>query len=168
MKTPGSYSLSDKKKQKKAGDQGRKKDGVQGGGVQKAKQKTPVKKLGRPSSGSRKGTARKDNYRSKYTAEDLQNAFELVTDGWSVAGAARETGVPRITLLNKIRGTHKTGLVGRPTALSQIEERVLVDLLVLMGEYNYPLTQRHLQDMVKNYLDERRQSRYLPVFLKKK
>jgi hypothetical protein len=50
--------------------------------------------------------------------------------------------------------------LGRPTALSDVEERVLVDLLVLMGEFNYPVTKRNLKDMVKNYLDQRRDSRH--------
>jgi hypothetical protein len=92
--------------------------------------------------------------RSSYTEEDMQLAYDRVkTEGWSVARAAQESGVPRITLLDKISGLHKTGEVGRPTALTKMEESVLVDLLVLMGEYNYPLTKRHLQDMVKGYLD---------------
>jgi len=154
VKTPGSYNLA---KQKNGG--GVKGGGGKGGGVKKAKVKvTPRKKVkvGRPSSGTRKGTVRKDNYRSKYTPEDLQAAFELVSDGWSVAGAAREVGVPRVTLLNKIRGTHKTGVIGRPPALSLVEERSLVDMLVLMGDYNFPVSKRYLRDLVKNYLDEKR------------
>jgi hypothetical protein len=81
-------------------------------------------------------------------------AYERVTtEGWSVARAARETGVPRVTLLNKISGKHKTGMVGRPTSLTMVEEHALVDLLVLMGEYNYPISKRDLRDMIKTYLD---------------
>lgn len=95
-------------------------------------------------------------FRTRYTDEDMQLAFEKVqTEGWSVARAAREIGVPRVTLLDKIHGLHKTGEVGRPTSLTKMEERVLVDLLILMGEYNYPISKRHLQDMVKAYLDRR-------------
>jgi hypothetical protein len=103
------------------------------------------------------------HFRSRYTDEDMQLAFEKVqSEGWSVARAAREIGVPRVTLLNKIHGLHKTGEVGRPTSLTKMEERVLVDLLILMGDYNYPITKRHLQDMVKGYLDrrDRQDSRY--------
>lgn len=70
-----------------------------------------------------------------------------------------ECGVPRITLVDKLRGTHKSGQIGRPTVLSQVEEDVLVEVIQLMGEYNYPLTKRHLKDMVKNYLDKHRDTR---------
>jgi hypothetical protein len=44
-----------------------------------------------------------------------------------------------------------------------VEERVLVDLLVLMGEYNYPVSKRDLRDMIKNYLDrlDRRDTGYV-------
>jgi hypothetical protein len=87
----------------------------------------------------------------------MQLAYNRVTtsEGWSAARAARETGVPRVMLLNKISGLHKTGRVGRPTALTEVEESVLVYLLVLMGEYNYPISKRDLREMIKNYLDRR-------------
>jgi hypothetical protein len=94
--------------------------------------------------------------RSSYSDEDMQLAYNKVTsEGWSVARAAREMGVPRVTLLNKISGLHKTGRIGRPTALTEVEESVLVDLLVLMGDYNYPISKRDLREMIKNYLDRR-------------
>jgi hypothetical protein len=90
----------------------------------------------------------------------MDNAYQKVkSEGWAVARAAREYGVPRVTLLDKLSERHKPKL-GRPTALSDVEERVLVDLLVLMGEFNYPVTKRNLKDMVKNYLDQRRDSRH--------
>jgi hypothetical protein len=84
----------------------------------------------------------------------MQPAYDRVkNESWSVTRAARETDVPRVTLLDKLSGLHKTGRVGRPTALSSIEDRLLVDLLVLMGEYNYPISKRDLQNMIKTYLD---------------
>ncbi len=84
-------------------------------------------------------------------------AVEKVTnEGWTVARAAREHGVPRVTLLDNVKGTHKTGAPGRPTVLSKCEEEVLVSRIVLFGQYNYPVSKRHLRDMVKAYLDKRR------------
>jgi hypothetical protein len=63
----------------------------------------------------------------------MENAYQKVnSEGWAVARAAREYGVPRVTLIDKPTDRHKAKL-GRPTALSDIEERVLVDLLVLMA-----------------------------------
>jgi hypothetical protein len=50
--------------------------------------------------------------------------------------------------------------VGRPIVLSEAEEEALVEILVLMGQFNYPLTKRHLRDMVKDYLDKNRVTRF--------
>jgi hypothetical protein len=137
VKTPGSYNLAKGKTSKVA-----------------------KRKKGRPSSQGKAGSSRKDNYMSRYTAEDMQNAWEKVQMGWSVAKAAREYGVPRITLMDRLKGNHKTGVIGRPRALSAVEEDVLVDLLVLMGEFGYPVSKPSLREMVKGYLDKRRDSRY--------
>lgn len=50
--------------------------------------------------------------------------------------------------------------MGRPIVLSEAEEEALVEILVLMGQFNYPLTKRHLRDMVKDYLDKNRVTRF--------
>ncbi len=92
------------------------------------------------------------------TGPDTQlRAVNLVTqEAKSVAADALACGVPRATLLDKLNGKHKTEMVGRPCVLSKIKEKVLVEILVLMGKYNYSLTRRHLADMVKDYLDKRK------------
>jgi transposase-like protein len=144
VSTPGSYHLEKRKKKKKMRQE-------------KKGQGRIKKKVGRPSGKPKKSSARKDNYRSKYTPEDMVAAVEKVTnEGWTVARAAREHGVPRVTLLDNVKGTHKTGAPGRPTVLSKCEEEVLVSRIVLFGQYNYPVSKRHLRDMVKAYLDKRR------------
>lgn len=151
--TPGSYNLTDKKARKKGKDEKK-------GDKKKKESGFKKKKKGRPSAVVKTGSARKDNYMSRYTKEDLEAAYIKVTEeGWTKARAAREFGVPRITLVDKLSGKHQTGKIGRPPVLSSCEERVLVDLLVLMGEFNYPVTKRHLRDMVKGYLDRKRESR---------
>jgi transposase-like protein len=115
VSTPGSYKLAKNKEKKK-------------------------KKRGWPSLAAKKKSNRKNNYRSRYTTEDLKRAVNLVTqEAKSVAAAALACGVPRVTLLDKLNGKHKTGMVGRPCVLSKMEEKVLVEILVLMGKYNYPL-----------------------------
>jgi hypothetical protein len=149
--TPGSYNLSEglPKSKKKISK------------LSKGKKLAGKKKKGRPTSFGKKGSKRKGNYRSTYSKEDLEAAYCRVTEeGWTAARAAREYGVPRITLMDRLSGRHKTGQIGRPTALSQCEEQVLVDLLILMGEFNYPVSKRHLRDMVKGYLDKRRETRH--------
>jgi transposase-like protein len=141
VKTPGSYSLSKLKKKKK-----------------KEKLKAKNKSPGRPSL-AKKRVARKLS-RSKYTREDMERAAELVlNDGLPVSTAAKRCNVPRVTLIDMIKGTHKFGGAGRPTILTKVEEDVLVEMLVLLGQFNYPLTKRHLRDMVKNYLDQHRETR---------
>jgi hypothetical protein len=62
--------------------------------------------------------------------------------------------------MDRLSRRYKTGQIGRPTALSQCEEQVLVDLLILMGEFNYPVSKRHLRDMVKGFLDKKRETRH--------
>jgi hypothetical protein len=90
--------------------------------------------------------------RTKYPPENLKWAYDLgKEEGWTPFLAAKECQVLWITLVDKLQGTHRTGQVGRPTVLSKTEE-VLVELLVLMGQYNYPLTKHHLRDMVVDKL----------------
>lgn len=96
----------------------------------------------------------------RYTKADMERALNMVqAEGYAVARAAEECGVPRVTLLDAVKKTHKTGVIGRPTVLSAAEEAGLVKVLVQMAKYNYPVTRRHLVDMVKDYMDKNRTSR---------
>lgn len=120
--------------------------------------KRKEKKKGRPAAKARKPSKRKDNYMSRYTPEQLERAVDLVkNDDWSVAAAARECNVPRITLHDRIHAKHVTGAPGRTTELSKGEEDALVDVCLVLGDYNYPVTKRYLADMVKSYLDRKRE-----------
>ena len=101
---------------------------------------------------AKKKSSRKNNYRSRYTTEDLKRAVNLVTqEAKSVAAAALACGVPRVTLLDKLNGKHKTGMVGRPCVLSKMEEKVLVEILVL-PPYQAPLG-RHGQRLLRQTKD---------------
>ncbi len=42
-----------------------------------------------------------------------------------------------VTLTDRLKGTQKTGMVGRPKVLSEAEEQGLVKVLDQMAEYNY-------------------------------
>jgi len=127
--------------------------------VDKKSKKVKKKKVGRPSSETkkkRKGTSRRD-YMKGYTPADLERAVDMVqNDEWSVAGAARECNIPRITLLNRIHHKHQSGRPGRATELTKAEEDSLVDVCLVLADYNYPVTKRYLMDMVKSYLDRNR------------
>ena len=116
------------------------------------------KKAGRPSR-SRKGGARKDNYKSSYTAEDMAKAIKMVQEeGYAVKRAAEICGVKRITLHDRLKGLHSAEL-GRPPVLTPEEEEAFVQILIQMGNFNYPLTQRGVIEMVKDYLDRHRNTR---------
>jgi hypothetical protein len=152
--TPGSYKLAKTSKQKEKDKQRKDKE-------KKRRRKGKGKQKGRPSLNVKKASTR-TGPRTKYPPENLQRAYDLVKEeGWTAFRAAKECGVPRITLVDKLQGTHKTGQVGRPTVLNKVEEEVLVEVLVLMGQYNYPVTKRHLRDMVKSYLDKHRDTRWV-------
>lgn len=147
VQTPGEYNIDAvnrkrelKKKMKR--DRKKKKE-------QEKKKKQPV---GRPV--TKKRTPRKGE-RRKYSKDDMKSAVALVEAGMPIATAARTCGVPRITLDDCIKGRHKGGKAGRPTELTAVEEATLVDLLKLLGSFNFPLTKRHLRDMVKAYLDRK-------------
>jgi transposase-like protein len=130
MKTPGSYNLAKKKK---------------GGKVKKAKST-----VGRPSLPmKRKPRVYK---KAQYTRDDMEMAVEMVRQqGIPVARAARACNIPRVTLIDRLSGKHKSGGAGRRRELTDDEEKVLVELLVLMGQFNYPLTKRHLRDRYTSY-----------------
>jgi hypothetical protein len=73
---------------------------------------------------------------------------------YALAQAAEICSVPKITLLSKINGHHR-GDMGRPSVSSEAEESVRVQVLVQMGQFNFPLTKSRLSEMVNNYLDLR-------------
>jgi transposase-like protein len=162
VSTPGSYSLTKRKSRKEK--ERMKKLEKQREKYRKEKEKQKKRKpkaKGRPSLVVKKSSGRKDNYRSRYTPADMERAISMVQqEDYAVARAAEICGVPRVTLIDRLAGSHK-GEVGRPNVLSVAEEKALVQVLVQMGQYNYPLTKRHLSEMVKNYLDKTRETRFI-------
>lgn len=57
-------------------------------------------------------------------------ASDLVENqGYSYKAAAAAFNVPRVTLIDHLKGRHKTGGGGRRTVLSDAEEKALVNVL---------------------------------------
>ena len=82
-----------------------------------------------------------------------------------LAEAAKHFGVPKTTLYDRLSGKSKPQL-GRPTELTAEEEEIIVDRLLLMGDWRFPLTNRDLRVLIKEYLNiEGRTSRNLSIFL---
>ena len=97
----------------------------------------------------RKGSSRKTNYRSKYSQESLDKAIEDFQSGkFSLRSAAKEYGVPKTTLENRVKGK-STDELGRPKVLSPDEENVLVERLMLLGDWGFPLTNNDFRHIIK-------------------
>lgn len=108
---------------------------------------------GRPRKSRQPGTERKLNYRTKYTKEALDAAIKAVREKrLSLGEAVREFGVPKTTLHDRLHD-RVSGTLGRPTCLSKEEELIIVERLLLMGEWGFPLTTMDLRLLIKTYLD---------------
>lgn len=151
--TPGSKPLDPNK----SGGGGRRKKSSDGSGKGKSTgseggsaKKNPNRK--------RKGTARKDNYKSTYQEEDMLAAVHLVrNDGLSISKAAKTMGVKRTTLndrLLKYPDPEKTPMVGRPQELSAKEEEDIVECLTMCAEFQYPMRKKDIQKLVQAYVQE--------------
>jgi len=121
-----------------------------GGKVEKNRSSTG---RGRPKRKEKKGTTRKGNYKSKYDENLREEALKAVKTGQlSARDAAKKFGVPRSTLGDHLTSRHKV-TIGRPTVLSAEEEDIIVERLLLMASWNFPLTAKDLCHLIKSYLD---------------
>jgi hypothetical protein len=81
-----------------------------------------------------KGKARKDNYRTKYTKEDMDMAVQRVREeGYIVSQVAKTAGVTRMTLDDRINKPDPAKMlkVGRPQELSHIQEEAIAKCLCI-------------------------------------
>jgi transposase len=87
----------------------------------------------------------------------MVEAVSLVRDhGMSVSAAAKEAGVPRMTLSDRIRKEEpsKEPRLGRPQELSAVVEEAIVNCLIKCAEFQYPMSKRDLQKIVQAYVVE--------------
>ena len=82
----------------------------------------------------------------------VEMAVNKIRNGMSIRVAAEKYCIPKSTLADKVKGLHSKP-VGRPTALTKEEEDLIVERLLLLGEWGYPLTTRDLRLTIKSYLD---------------
>jgi hypothetical protein len=110
---------------------------------------------GRPKGSKRrlKGTSRVGNYRHKYKKEDILKALRAVSDKtMTLNQASKHFGVPKTTIHDRL---HKASeRVGRPTELSPLEEDIIVERLLLMGDWGFPMDNNDLKYLIKAYLDQ--------------
>lgn len=89
-----------------------------------------------------------------YTDETLNAAVDAIKRGMSSRKAEETFHIPRKTLLNKCKMKHMSK-IGHPIALSGLEERHIVDVLIACAEFGAPLCQIELCMIVKGYLDKK-------------
>jgi hypothetical protein len=82
----------------------------------------------------------------------MARAIAAVRGGLCVKKAAVKYNVPRTTLGDRASG-RSTATLGRPTQLTLEEEEILVEWVVLLGHWSFPLTIRDFRELVKSYLD---------------
>lgn len=93
-------------------------------------------------------------YKSNYTNQNLADAISAVQSGamksWK---AAKEYGIPKGTLINKLKGLHPRK-PGPPTAFSMEEEASIAAAVAALGDWNYPLTPFEVRQLAKSVLDQ--------------
>ncbi|XP_013188729.2 uncharacterized protein LOC106133519 [Amyelois transitella] len=89
-----------------------------------------------------------------YSNEMLMLACEAVQSGQvSSRDAEKQFGIPRRTILNKLKNLH-TKSVGHPTKLTSEEEVKIVKVLQAASNFGSPLTKLDLKLLVRNYLEK--------------
>ena len=81
-----------------------------------------------------------------------QAVKEVQEQRMSFRQAAMEYQVPITTLFDRVK-EKVSETSGRPTDLSKLEETILVERLLVLGEWGFPLTRRDLCNLIKIYLD---------------
>jgi transposase len=75
--------------------------------------------------------------RENYTSEDVDNAVNATKeDGLSIRQASEQFGVPKLTILDRLRGSHGDTM-GRPIVLSEDEETQLLERIQVGNSIQY-------------------------------
>ena len=91
--------------------------------------------------------------RQNYQAQNLCRAVQEVKAGHlSYRRAAEKFGIPKSTLLDKVKNSHPK-IMGGQTVLDKKEEQVLVEGILRAAHWGFPLTSVDVRYIVKGYLD---------------
>lgn len=91
----------------------------------------------------------------RYSEDDMEAAIRECRQGVPTATAAKKFGIPRVTLLNKVKG--KTPLkrkMGRACYISDDTEAMLVKWAKAMVKQGFPIGKENLKDSVKKIVDD--------------
>ncbi|XP_022835853.1 tigger transposable element-derived protein 1-like [Spodoptera litura] len=91
----------------------------------------------------------------RYSEADMEAAIRECRRGVATSTAAKKFGVPRVTLLNKVKG--KTPIkrkMGRACYISDDTEALLVNWAKALVKRGFPIGKENLQDSVKKIVDD--------------
>ena len=89
----------------------------------------------------------------QYSPTALSSAYDAVRGGRSVLGAAKQYGVPEITLRDHVSGKVHIDVLsaGREPLFSLDEEILIVEHLKTMAAYGYGYTRQEVVDIATQY-----------------
>lgn len=91
----------------------------------------------------------------RYSEADMEAAIQECRRGVPTATAAKKFGVPRVTLLNKVKGKTPIGRkMGRSCYLTEDIEKILVTWAKAMVKQGFPIGKDDLLDSVKKIVDD--------------
>ena len=92
--------------------------------------------------------------RKNYTEDELAEAVEALNNGMSGRQCEEQFGIPRKTISDRASGLHGSK-IGQPAVLSDEEEAMMVDMILLMSKWGFPFSGDDLRYFVKAYLDKK-------------
>jgi hypothetical protein len=82
----------------------------------------------------------------------ISQALQLVNDKtMTLNAAAKKYGIPNTILFDRVK--FRTEKVGRPTVLTEEEEAIIVERLLVLSVWGFPLNTNDLKHLIKAYLD---------------
>ena len=83
--------------------------------------------------------------RKKWTDAELEKALVDIGTGRSISGISKSSGIPKSTLIAKLKGYRPIGKkTGPPTILSAEEEAVIVRWMLHLSKRGFPVTKTQL------------------------
>ncbi|XP_060603989.1 uncharacterized protein LOC132756861 [Ruditapes philippinarum] len=78
----------------------------------------------------------------KYTQDEFAKALRQIRNGCSISSVSKSTGIPKQTLYDHSKGKYKNKItqMGPNRALTESEEKALVNYSLYMSDRGYPLT----------------------------
>lgn len=97
-----------------------------------------------------------------YSAEVLEKCLEDIRcKRLSQREAAEQYGIPRSTIINKLKGV-RSSVIGGPTVFTPHEEEAFKNHLLKLAEFGFPVSGIDLRYCVRNYLQKT--GRVVPKF----